>query len=322
MIIIINRKRKLVDKLAKIKKTSIGGQALIEGIMMRGPKKISTAVRKSDGEIVIKTEDLNPNRMSGLSKIPLIRGSRALVDAMVIGVRELMYSAEFFEDAMEEDAFDRLIKKLFKGNTEKAVIYLSVTLSLIVSVGAFIILPSFIANFLKGFISSSLVLNLVEGAIRVGLFTIYIGLISKMEDIKRVFMYHGAEHKTIYAYENGEELTVENARKYSTLHPRCGTSFIVNVLIISILVFSFFGWPNPWLRVLIRLLMLPIIAGISYEINKYIGKNDNTLFARIVAKPGFQFQRLTTKEPTDDMLEVAIAAMKEVIPEKEDEDIW
>ncbi|MBV1759290.1 MAG: DUF1385 domain-containing protein [Dethiosulfatibacter sp.] len=322
MIIIINRKRKLVDKLAKIKKTSIGGQALIEGIMMRGPKKISTAVRKSDGEIVIKTEDLNTNRMSGLSKIPLIRGSRALVDAMVIGVRELMYSAEFFEDAMEEDAFDRLIKKLFKGNTEKAVIYLSVTLSLIVSVGAFIILPSFIANFLKGFISSSLVLNLIEGAIRVGLFTLYIGLISKMEDIKRVFMYHGAEHKTIYAYENGEELTVENARKYSRLHPRCGTSFIVNVLIISILVFSFFGWPNPWLRVLIRLLMLPIIAGISYELNKYIGKNDSTLFARIVAKPGFQFQRLTTKEPTDEMLEVAIAAMKEVIPEKEDEDIW
>ncbi len=322
MIIIINRKRKLVDKLAKIKKTSIGGQALIEGIMMRGPKKISTAVRKSDGEIVIKTEDLNTNRMSGLSKIPLIRGSRALVDAMVIGVKELMYSAEFFEDAMEEDAFDRLIKKLFKGNTEKAVIYLSVTLSLIISVGAFIILPSFIANFLKGFISSSLVLNLIEGAIRVGLFTLYIGLISKMEDIKRVFMYHGAEHKTIYAYENGEELTVENARKYSRLHPRCGTSFIVNVLIISILVFSFFGWPNPWLRVLIRLLMLPIIAGISYELNKYIGKNDSTLFARIVAKPGFQFQRLTTKEPTDEMLEVAIAAMKEVIPEKEDEDIW
>lgn len=295
---------------------------MIEGIMMRGPKKISTAVRKSDGEIVIKTEDLNPNQMGGLSKIPLIRGSRALVDAMVIGVRELMYSAEFFEDEMEEDAFDRLIKKLFKGNTEKATIYLSVTLSLIISVGAFIILPSFIANFLQGFISSSLMLNLIEGAIRVGLFALYISLISKMEDIRRVFMYHGAEHKTIYAYENGEELTVENARKYSTLHPRCGTSFIVNVLIISILVFSFFGWPNPWLRVLIRLLMLPIIAGISYEINKYIGKNDQTLFARIVAKPGFQFQRLTTKEPTDDMLEVAIAAMKEVIPENEDEDIW
>ncbi|KUK74192.1 MAG: Uncharacterized protein XD91_0050 [Clostridiales bacterium 38_11] len=295
---------------------------MIEGIMMRGPKKISTAVRKSDGEIVIKTEDLNPNQMGGLSKIPLIRGSRALVDAMVIGVRELMYSAEFFEDEMEEDAFDRLIKKLFKGNTEKATIYLSVTLSLIISVGAFIILPSFIANFLQGFISSSLMLNLIEGAIRVGLFALYISLISKMEDIRRVFMYHGAEHKTIYAYENGEELTVENARKYSTLHPRCGTSFIVNVLIISILVFSFFGWPNPWLRVLTRLLMLPIIAGISYEINKYIGKNDQTLFARIVAKPGFQFQRLTTKEPTDDMLEVAIAAMKEVIPENEDEDIW
>ncbi|HAE42123.1 MAG TPA: DUF1385 domain-containing protein [Clostridiales bacterium] len=322
MIIIINRKRKLVNKLAKVKKTSIGGQALIEGIMMRGPQKISTAVRKSDGEIVVKTEDLKPNQTGGWSKLPLIRGSRALVDAMVVGVRELMYSAEFFEDEMEEDAFDRFIKKMFKGNTEKAIIYLSVTLSLVVSIGAFIILPSFIANFLKSFITSSLILNLIEGAIRVGLFTLYIGMISKMEDIKRVFMYHGAEHKTIYAYENGEELTVDNVRKYSTLHPRCGTSFIVNVLIISILVFSFFGWPNPWLRVLVRLMMLPVIAGISYEINKYIGKNDGTMLARIVAKPGFQFQRLTTKEPTDDMLEVAIAAMNEVIPEKEDEDIW
>jgi uncharacterized protein YqhQ len=322
MIIIINRKRKLVNELAKIKKTSIGGQALIEGIMMRGPQKISTAVRKPDGEIIIKTVNLNPSQTGGLSKIPLIRGSRALIDAMVTGIRELLYSAEFFEDELEEDALDRFIKKMFKGDTEKAIIYLSVTLSLVVSIGAFIILPSLIANFLKGFIASSLVLNLIEGAIRVGLFTVYIAMISKMEDIKRVFMYHGAEHKTIYAYENGEELTVENVRKYSTLHPRCGTSFIVNVLIISILVFSFFGWPNPWMRVLIRLMMLPIIAGISYEINKYIGKNDTSLFARIVAKPGFQFQRLTTKEPTDDMLEVAIAAMKEVIPEKEDEDIW
>ena len=160
MIIIINRKRKLVNKLAKVKKTSIGGQALIEGIMMRGPQKISTAVRKSDGEIVVKTEDLKPNQTGGWSKLPLIRGSRALVDAMVVGVRELMYSAEFFEDEMEEDAFDRFIKKMFKGNTEKAIIYLSVTLSLVVSIGAFIILPSFIANFLKSFKLASLSLKI------------------------------------------------------------------------------------------------------------------------------------------------------------------
>ncbi len=295
---------------------------MIEGIMMRGPNKLSTAVRKPDGEIVVKTQDIHKGIATGMGKIPFLRGSRALVDAMVMGVKELMYSAEFYEEPEEEDFLDRLIKKLFKGDGEKAVIYLSVALSLIISVGAFILLPNFIANFLKGITEVPIILNLAEGLVRVALFTAYVYLISKMEDIRRVFMYHGAEHKTIYAYENGEELTVENVRKYTTLHPRCGTSFLVNVLIISILVFSFFGWPNPWLRVLIRLLMLPVIAGISYEINKYIGKNEHTLLARIVSKPGFQFQKLTTKEPTDDMLEVAIAAMKEVIPEDEGQDDW
>ncbi len=290
--------------------------------MMRGPKKIATAVRKPDGEIALKVESLGGFSNHPMAKAPVIRGSRALIDAMVMGVRELMYSASFFEEEAQEDALDRFIKKIFKGNAEKAVIYLSVTLSMIISIGAFILLPSLVANLMKSVVQSSLMLNLLEGIIRVGLFTLYVYMISRIEDIRRVFMYHGAEHKTIYAYENGEELTVENARKYSTLHPRCGTSFLVNVLIISIIVFSMFGWPNPWLRVVIRLLMLPAIAGISYEINKFIGKNSDTFIARILSKPGYQFQKLTTKEPTDDMLEVAIAAMKEVIPENENEDLW
>lgn len=308
--------------MSEIKKTSIGGQALIEGIMMRGPHKIATAVRKPDGEIIVKTQEIKPVFKNKILKMPLVRGSSALVEAMLIGIKELMYSAEFYGEDFEEDAFDKLIRKIFKGKAEQAIIYFSVVFALIISVGAFIILPSFVANFMKPLTGSSLVLNLIEGIIRVGLFTLYVYMISKMEDIKRVFMYHGAEHKTIYAYESGEELTVENASKYMTLHPRCGTSFLVNVLLISIIVFSFFGWPNPWVRIIIRLVMLPVIAGISYEINRFIGKNENSKLACLLAKPGFQFQKLTTKEPTEDMLEVAIAALKEVIPDNKEDDLW
>jgi uncharacterized protein YqhQ len=233
-----------------------------------------------------------------------------------------MYSAEFYEEEIEEDFLDRALRKIFKDKADTAIIYASVAIALLISIGVFIIGPSLITNLLKNIIPIPIVLNLIEGFIRIGLFVIYVYYISKLEDIKRVFMYHGAEHKTIYCYENMEELTVENARKYTTLHPRCGTSFIVNVLLISIVVFSFFGWPNPLMRVVIRLAMLPLIAGIAYEVNKYVGRNDETLFAKIAAKPGFWFQKLTTKEPDDSMLEVAIAALKEVIPENKDDDKW
>ncbi|WP_073049485.1 DUF1385 domain-containing protein [Dethiosulfatibacter aminovorans] len=290
--------------------------------MMRGPHKIATAVRKPDGEITVKTQDINPIFKSKFLKLPLVRGSVALVEAMIIGIKELMYSAEFYEDELEEDAFDRFLRKMFKGNADQAIIYFSVAVALLISVGAFIILPNLVAGLLKTLVESPLILNFLEGILRVGLFTVYVYLISKMDDIKRVFMYHGAEHKTIYAYENGEELTVENARKYITLHPRCGTSFLVNVLIISIIVFSFFGWPGVLMRIVTRLVMLPVIAGLSYEINRYIGKHENKGLAKLLAKPGFLFQKLTTKEPTDDMLEVAIAAMKEVIPENKEDDNW
>lgn len=309
--------------MAKTKrKTTIGGQALIEGIMMKGPHKIATAIRKPDGEITIRTKKLKSVFNNSLLKKPIIRGSAALIEAMLIGVKELMYSAEFYEEEIEEDFLDRALRKIFKDKADTAIIYASVAIALLISVGVFIVGPSLITNLLKNIIPIPIVLNLVEGFIRIGLFVIYVYYISKLEDIKRVFMYHGAEHKTIYCYENMEELTVENARKYTTLHPRCGTSFIVNVLLISIVVFSFFGWPNPLMRVVIRLAMLPFIAGIAYEVNKYVGRNDQTLFAKIAAKPGFWFQKLTTKEPDDSMLEVAIAALKEVIPENKDDDKW
>lgn len=310
-------------EVKEVKKTSIGGQALIEGIMMKGPSKIATAVRKPDGEIQIKESDINPLFKHKFFKLPIIRGSFVLIDAMIGGVKELMYSAEFYGDDYEEDALDKFLKKVFKDKADTAIIYASVIIAMIFSIGIFMLGPTLLTNFLKSVISNSLLLNLVEGVIRVVLFVGYVYLVSKLEDIKRVFMYHGAEHKTIYCYENGEELTVENVRKYSTLHPRCGTSFMINVMLISIIVFSFFGWPNPLMRLVIRIAMLPVIAGLSYELNRYVGRcaSDN-IFTKIITYPGFLIQKITTKEPDDSMMEVAIAAMNKVIPQGGEDDRW
>lgn len=309
--------------LKEVKKTSIGGQALIEGIMMKGPSKIATAVRKPDGEIEIKESEINPIFKHNFFKLPLIRGSFVLIDALINGVKELMYSAEFYGEDYEEDALDKFLKKVFKDKADTAIIYSSVALALAFSVVIFILGPTYLTNLLKNLISNSLLLNLTEGIVRVLLFVGYVYLVSKLEDIKRVFMYHGAEHKTIYCYEYGEELTVDNVRKYSTLHPRCGTSFMINVMLISIIVFSFFGWPNPFLRLLIRLSMLPLIAGLSYELNRYVGRcTTDNIFTRIITYPGFLIQKITTLEPDDSMMEVAIAAMDKVIPRGGEDDRW
>ena len=309
--------------LKEVKKTSIGGQALIEGIMMKGPSKTATAVRKPDGEIEIRESNINPIFKHKFFKLPIIRGSFVLIDALVSGVKELMYSAEFYGEDFEEDAVDKFLKKVFKEKADTAIIYASVIIALVFSVVIFILGPTFLTNLLKNLIKSSLLLNLVEGIIRVLLFVGYVYMVSKLEDIKRVFMYHGAEHKTIYCYEYGEELTVENVRKYSTLHPRCGTSFMINVLLISIIVFSFFGWPNPFVRLVIRLAMLPVIAGLSYELNRYVGRSSSdSIFTKIITYPGFLIQKITTKEPDDKMMEVAIAAMNKVIPQGGEDDRW
>lgn len=316
------------DKMSKdntkgIKKTNIGGQALIEGIMMKGPDKIATAVRKPDGEITVRQKSIKPMFNNRLFKLPIIRGSFVLIDSLVNGVKELMYSAEFYGESYEEDAIDRFLRRIFKDKADTVIVYVSVILALFFSIGIFILGPSFLTNLLKNEVKNTFMLNLIEGIIRVGLFVLYVYFISKLNDIKRVFMYHGAEHKTIHCYEHLEELTVENARKYSTLHPRCGTSFMINVMIISILVFSFFGWPNPLMRVIIRLATLPLIAGLSYELNKFVGGCDGeNIFTKIITYPGFLIQKITTKEPDDSMLEVAIAAMKEVIPQNGEDDKW
>lgn len=311
------------DNINTIKKTSIGGQALIEGIMMKGPDKIATAVRKPDGEIIVRESDIKPIFKHKLLKLPIIRGSFVLIDSLINGVKELMYSAEFYGEDYEEDAIDKFLKKVFKEKADTAIIYVSVFLALLFSVGIFILGPSFLANFLKNIVKNTFILNLVEGIVRVVLFILYVFLISKLNDIKRVFMYHGAEHKTIHCYEHMEELTVDNVRKYSTLHPRCGTSFMINVLLISIIVFSFFGWPNPIMRVVIRLATLPIIAGLSYELNKYVGRcQSENIFTRLITYPGFLVQKITTSEPDDSMIEVAIEAMKRVIPQNGEDDKW
>ncbi|MFA9423729.1 MAG: DUF1385 domain-containing protein [Sedimentibacter sp.] len=306
-----------------VKKTSIGGQALIEGIMMKGPDKIATAIRKPDGEIEVRESDIKPIFKHKFFKLPIIRGSFVLIDSLVSGVKELMYSAEFYGEDYEEDKLDKFLKKVFKEKADTAIIYVSVIIALFFSVAIFILGPTLLTNFMKNLVKSSLLLNLIEGVIRVALFVGYVYLVSKLDDIKRVFMYHGSEHKTIHCYEHGEELTVENVRKYSTLHPRCGTSFMINVMLISIIVFSFFGWPNPVMRLVIRLAMLPIIAGLSYELNRYVGRSEKeNIFTKIITYPGFLIQKITTSEPDDSMMEVAIEAMKRVIPKNGEDDTW
>jgi len=311
------------ENINEVKKTSIGGQALIEGIMMKGPNGLATAVRKPDGEITIRKSDIKPIFKNKFFKLPIIRGTFVLIDSLVSGVKELMYSAEFYGEDFEEDAIDRFLKRVFKDKADTAIVYVSVILALLFSVGIFILGPSLLTNFFKNIVKNTFLLNLIEGIIRVGLFVLYVVLISKLDDIKRVFMYHGAEHKTIHCYEHMEELTVENVRKYSTLHPRCGTSFMINVMLISIIIFSFFGWPNPVMRIVIRLATLPLIAGISYELNKYVGGcNSENIFTKIITYPGFQIQKITTSEPDNSMIEVAIAAMKEVVPHNGEDDKW
>jgi Predicted metal-dependent enzyme len=302
------------------RKTNIGGQALIEGVMMRGPRSMAIAVRKPDSTIEVDKKQVESytkkNKILGL---PLIRGSVSLIESLVIGVNALTYSAKFYETEEEEPGkFEKFLARIFGEKMESVVMGFSVFLSLVLAVGIFFVLPSIATNWIPG---SHVLKNLTEGIIRVILFIIYIYLISRMEDIKRVFQYHGAEHKSIYCYENQEELTVENARKYITLHPRCGTNFLFIVMIVSILVYSFLGWPNFIVRILSRVIMLPIIAGISYEILRILGRSDSK-FLYALFYPGLLLQKLTTAEPDDSQLEVALAALKEVLADSKGDDLW
>lgn len=313
-------KIKNIDRVPK-HITSIGGQALIEGVMMRGPKEIAMAVRKPDKEIEIKVEKLQTLGMKyKIFKLPFIRGVVGLIEAMLFGTNALMYSAEFFEE--EEETKESFTEKIFKDKAKNVEMIFAVVTSLVLAVGLFMILPTILTNFFKTKIQSSIGLNLLEGLVRIVVFLIYIIGVSKLEDIKRVFEYHGAEHKTIHCYENEEELTVENVKKYPILHPRCGTSFLFMVMIVSILVLSFFGWPNPLQRFLVRILMFPVIAGISYEINRLIGKSSGKL-AYVLSYPGLMIQKLATvREPDEEQIEVAIESLKAVLTDNKEEDKW
>jgi uncharacterized protein YqhQ len=299
-----------------MKKTTIGGQALIEGLLMMGPESIGIAIRKPDGEIVLDKKPL-PRKLP-IAKVPFVRGCVNLFRQMVVGVKALMYSADFVELEEEDQKpskVDAFIERIFKDKGKDAVIYFSVIIALAMSVGLFILLPNLLASLIhinkEG--PGVIFYNLFEGIIRILIFLGYIYLATLLNDIKRVWQYHGAEHKTIHCYEHEDELTVENVRKYSTKHPRCGTSFLFLVMIISIALFSFLGWHHPLINALLRILMIPVVAGISYEIQRFAGRHTDWLPMKIINAPGLLFQYLTTKEPDDSQIEVAIVAMKSVL---------
>lgn len=311
-------------------KTMIGGQALIEGILMRGPYKQAIVVRAPEG-IVEKVEDLKLNKdKSPIVRLPLIRGVYTFFSSMYNGVTALMYSADYFpeeEGAPEEPSkLDLwLEKKLGNEKFQQAVIIFALILGLAFSVGLFFLLPMLISEYALFWVKNQLLLNLCEGIVRVAIFLVYLILVSKMKDMRRVFSYHGAEHKTIRCYEAKLPLTVENVRPQTRLHPRCGTSFLFVVMIISILVFSvftsIFTIRHKLVRVLVKLLLLPIVVAISYEINRFVGRHDNK-FTRAISFPGMWLQNYTTNEPDDSMIEVAIRALELVIPETEGADEW
>ena len=302
--------------------TKMGGQAVMEGIMMKGDKKTAVAVRLPSGNIHIKTEE-NPKKRTW-AKIPIVRGVIVFVNSLIQGTKTLMYSADVLEKYEEKLGEGALAEKgkfetwLEKHFGERAVwnilIAISVIISLVFSIGIFVIGPTAVINWMTAFTENQIVLNLTEGLLRIAIFVIYVLLISKMKDIHRVFQYHGAEHKCIHCFESGRELTPENCQEFYTLHPRCGTSFLVFVLVISLIVFSFLGWPNLALRIVSRLLLIPFIAGISYEVLKWAGKSDNW-FIKIISIPGLYLQKLTTAPPDNEQLEVAIAAVKAVMDE-------
>lgn len=310
-------------------KTTCGGQALIEGIMMRGPEKEAIVVRKPDGELEVKVEELKlvKTRHPWLG-LPFLRGPVNFVDSMVHGVKALMYSAEFYpEDEETPEEPSKLDAWMEKHLGSEAAMNVVVTLSVILGLGfsilLFFVLPTLITGLLTRLIDHRLVLSLIEGVVRMAIFFCYIILMSKIKDMKRVFRYHGAEHQTIFCYESGLPLTVENVRKMPRHHPRCGTSFLFVIMAVAIVIHAVLGvgWDNTWLRLGVRLLSLPLIVSITYEINRFVGRHDNWL-TKLLTAPGLWLQNWTTAEPDDSMIEVGIRALSEVLPEEEGADAW
>ena len=300
-----------------MKSSNIGGQAVLEGIMMKNGPKYAVAVRKPDGEIEIKVEEYKSLvKWEKLTKIPFVRGVFNFIDSMALGMKTLTYSASFWEDEDAEAIVltEEEMKK--KEKQEDIIMTITMIVSVLLALGLFMVLPYFVSNLFSGIIKSRFLRTTIEAVVRIALFIGYVTLISRMKDIQRVFMYHGAEHKCINCIEHGLELTVENVRKSSKQHNRCGTSFLFFVVLVSIVVCFFITVESPILRVVIRIALLPVIAGISYELIKFAGSSDNPIIS-LLSVPGLAMQNLTTKEPEDDMIEVAIAAVEEVFDWKE-----
>ena len=309
-------------------KTLIGGQALIEGILMRGPDKQAIVVRNPEGQLVEKVEPLKLTKdIHPWLGWPLVRGVVNFFDAMVSGVKALMYSAEFFPEEEEEPSkFEKWFEKKFGSEKlEKAVVSFSVFLGVLFSVALFILLPTLLSGLFNRVVQNAVLRSLIEGLIRIAIFMGYMILISQLKDMKRVFSSHGAEHKTIRCYEARLPLTVDNVRVQTRLHPRCGTSFLFVVVMISILLFALVSALIPradmLVKLLVRLALLPLVVSISYEINRFVGRHDNW-FTRILTAPGMWFQHFTTNEPDDGMMEAAIKSLELVLPEREGADRW
>lgn len=300
---------------APAKKTSIGGQALIEGVMMRGPVTSAMAIRQADGELYLETWETGGQKW--YNKTPILRGVFNFISMLLLGYKCLMKSAEisgFAEEEGEPSGFDAWVDKHLGDKAVWVFNTLVTVLSLVIAIGLFMLLPAAIVKWIASMVALPPIgFSLVEGLIKIVAFVLYLFGVTRMKDIRRVFQFHGAEHKTIACYEAGDELTPENAKKCTRFHPRCGTSFLLIVLVVSIFVFSVLSWDNVWLRVALKLLFLPLVVGLSYEVIRFAGRHDNP-FTRIISAPGLWLQNLTTFEPDEIQLSVAIAAMKPCIP--------
>ncbi len=278
-----------------------------------GIDKFSLAVRKSDGEIELEVWD-NSKPKRWYRRTPFVRGIFNFISMLRVGYKTLMRSADLAGFEEEPSAFEKRLQEKLGDKFSTLFNAVVLVLGLLLAVGLFMVLPASVSYLLKGVIHSTMLLTILEGVLKIAIFICYLAAVSHMQEIKRVFQYHGAEHKTIFCYEHGEELTVENVKKYPRFHPRCGTSFLLIVLVLSIIVFSVITWNSLPVRIALKLLLLPVVVGISYEVIKFAGRHDN-LFTRIISKPGLWLQRFTTNEPDDSQIEVGIAAMKAVIPE-------
>ncbi|HJC56842.1 MAG TPA: DUF1385 domain-containing protein [Candidatus Eisenbergiella intestinipullorum] len=293
--------------------SGIGGQAVLEGVMMKNNEEYAVSVRRPDGVIETKKEKYE-GVLSGkkIVKLPFVRGVFSFIDSMVLGMQTLTWSAGFYEDEEEEETkADRVLDKVSKGNAEKLLMGLTVAFSVVLAVAIFIALPFGISLLFQSFVRNASLLAILEGLVRLAIFLIYVAAIASMKDIRRVYQYHGAEHKCINCVENGRELTVKNVMKSSRFHKRCGTSFLLFVVLISILLFMFIRVGNPVLRLVLRILLIPVVAGISYEVLRLAGRTDNVLI-NLISRPGLWLQRLTTREPEESMVEVAIASVEAV----------